>query len=484
MELLIPDSLSQMLKEIGEIGDEKTYLVGGSVRDLLLTRPTSDIDIVVEGNAVKVAEQLKSRWGGSIQTHEEFGTATVSTRNPDYPKIDFVTARRETYKLPGTLPNVEPGTIDDDLMRRDFSINALAMSLDSEHFGTVIDKTCGIEDLESGTIRVLHKKSYSDDPTRIFRACRYAGRYDFSIYETDLSLIKEASPLIAELSGERIRNEMMKVFLEDKEPLIIRELDKLGVFKTIFKEWKISPNCSYAYEIKQNAIAWALKHLEEEQLDLNYLNWITLFGICSFEQMSSYQIEAISYRLVLDHHLHRIYRKNQKIIHEGDNESKIREVFETSDIDLSGITLFGFVNGKWCIVDSENEETYVYDASSIFKVNTLLTAYRTLSNNLKNLTVNVLNSDLYRLLRPYPLETLVLALHDTSFPDVSRKSIVHFLLVLRNVPPIITGNDLIEWGEKPGKSFETLLWYLFAAQLDGKIDSKNDAYTLYKKHRI
>lgn len=482
MELIIPESLSHKLKDIGEIGGTNAYLVGGSVRDMLLGWPTIDIDIVVEGDAINVAEQLKTFWDGTIQIHHQFGTATVTTTDSSYPNIDFVSARRETYKLPGTLPNVELGTLDDDLMRRDFSINALAMCLDPNRFGKVIDRTGGIEDLEKGIIRVLHEKSFMDDPTRIFRACRYAGRYDFSIYDTDQSLIDDALPLIAELSGERIRNELVKIFLEEKEPLIVRELDRLGIFKTLFREWKISPNFLSAYEIKQNAIAWSLEHLDDEGLNLNHINWITLFGFYSFQGMQPFQIEAISFRLVLDYQLPRICKINQKKEHESD-DTKIRNVFDKSEIDLSENTLIEFFNGKWCIVDFENEKTFVYDGVSIFDVNTPLTTYRKLSNILLNITGNITNSDIYKLLTPFPLETLVLAHHDTSFSDVNRESIVHFLLVLRKVSPIITGDDLIEWGEKPGKSFETLLWDLFAAQLDGKVNSKDDAYMLYQTYQ-
>ncbi len=480
MELLIPKSLSKILMDIGGIGGTNAYLVGGSVRDMLLKRPTIDIDIVVEGDAIKVADQLKTLWNGSIQIHHQFGTATVKTTHPTYRNIDFVSARRETYKLPGTLPNVELGTLDDDLMRRDFSINALAMCLDSERFGKVIDRTGGIEDLEKGTVRVLHEKSFIDDPTRIFRACRYAGRYGFNIYENDISLIEEALPHIAEVSGERIRNEMIKVFLEDKELIIIRALDKLGVFKTLFRGWKNSPNFSSANEIKLNAIVWSIEHLEDEGFNLNHINWIALFGFCSFQGMQPFQIEAISFRLVLDYELHRICKINHKTKHESD-ETEVRNVFDKSEIELSENTLIDFFNGKWCIVDSENEKTFIYDGVNIFCVNTPLTTYRKLSDILLNITDNTANSDIYKLLTPFPLETLILAYQDPSISDVNRMAIGHFLLVLRKVSPIITGDDLIKWGEKPGKSFKTLLWDLFAAQLDGMVNSKSDAYMLYQE---
>ena len=219
----IPKPILDLLHEIGEVGGEGTYLVGGFVRDLLLQRPSLDIDIVVEGDAIRVANAMCDRWKGTLEVHPQFGTATVTPENVNLPKVDFVTARRETYQDSGTLPIVEQGTITDDLHRRDFSINALAMCLDTNAFGTIVDKTNGMEDLEAGIIRVLHKQSFIDDPTRIFRAARYAGRYGFRIAETDTVLIQKALPVLSQLSGERIRNEIDRLLLEELSLIHISE---------------------------------------------------------------------------------------------------------------------------------------------------------------------------------------------------------------------------------------------------------------------
>ena len=132
----IPKPILNLLYEIGEIAGKNAYLVGGFVRDLLLKRPSLDIDIVVEGDAIRVAETMCNQWNGTLETHSQFGTATVTPENIDLPKVDFVTARRETYQGAGTLPIVQRGTITDDLCRRDFSINALAMCLDLNAFGS------------------------------------------------------------------------------------------------------------------------------------------------------------------------------------------------------------------------------------------------------------------------------------------------------------------------------------------------------------
>ena len=169
------------------------------------------------------------RWNGTLEVHPQFGTATVTPENIDLPKVDFVTARCETYQGAGTLPIVQSGTITDDLRRRDFSINALAMRLNINAFGTIVDETGGLADLEAGILRVLHDRSFIDDPTRIFRAARYAGRYDFRIAETDETLIQEALPILPQLSGERIRNEIDRVLLEKRAAKIVEHLTQLGI---------------------------------------------------------------------------------------------------------------------------------------------------------------------------------------------------------------------------------------------------------------
>ena len=135
----IPEPILNLLCEIGEVEGKNAYLVGGFVRDLLLKRPSPDIDIVVEGDAIRVAQAMCDRWSGTLEAHAQFGTATVTPQNTDLPKVDFVTARRETYQGSGTLPIVQSGSITDDLRRRDFSINALAMRLDPTAFCTIVD---------------------------------------------------------------------------------------------------------------------------------------------------------------------------------------------------------------------------------------------------------------------------------------------------------------------------------------------------------
>lgn len=150
------------------------YLVGGAVRDLLLGRPTLDLDLVVVGDALTLARAAHNLLGGDLTLHEAFGTATLTLA--DGSAIDLITARREHYPTPGALPVVAPGTLDDDLRRRDFTLNALAVALAPENFGALIDPLGGRADLAAGTVRILHGASFRDDPTRLLRALRYAER--------------------------------------------------------------------------------------------------------------------------------------------------------------------------------------------------------------------------------------------------------------------------------------------------------------------
>ena len=468
----IPKPILNLLYDIGEIAGKNAYLVGGFVRDLLLKRPSLDIDIVVEGDAIRVAETMCDQWSGTLEAHSQFGTATVTHGNIDLPKVDFVTARRETYQDAGTLPIVQRGTITDDLHRRDFSINALAMRLDLKAFGTIVDKTGGLQDLEAGIIRVLHNRSFIDDPTRIFRAARYAGRYGFRIAETDDVLIREALPILAQLSGERIRNEIDSVLLEKDAAKIVQHLTQLGVWEIVATDWHISTMFADDFKKAELAITWASAHLTDEMFQPERVRWMTLFGA----DMPIYQIEAISFRLVLEHQLQRLISRTQAMKRGVSLEEVTVPAFEKLGFPLSENISVEHQNGMWCIIDTDNMKTYVCGDGTLYRVQTPLTAYRQLKQTLTALKAAVKPSEVYQLLKPYPIEALALGYADTVVPEWKRKKIRDYLLNLRKTQPFMTGDDLIALGEKPGKAFETVLSELFAAQLDGKITTKSEAF--------
>ena len=159
------------------------YLVGGTVRDILLGEPNFDVDVAVEGDAVAFAEALAQALDGRVRAHRKFGTAVVLYGDDGRGRVDVVTARTEFYDAPAALPTIEHATIREDLHRRDFTINAMAVSLKGEDFGRLVDPFGGRRDLERRTIRVLHNLSFIDDPTRIFRAVRYESRLGFAMNE-------------------------------------------------------------------------------------------------------------------------------------------------------------------------------------------------------------------------------------------------------------------------------------------------------------
>ena len=424
-----------------------------------------------------VAKTMQQRWNAKLHVHPQFGTATVTPANSNLPKIDFVTARRETYETAGALPIVAPGTLTDDLHRRDFTINTLAMRLDKQTFGTLVDKTGGREDLEKGIVRVLHPRSFTDDPTRIFRACRYAGRYGFRIANTDARLIQEARFVLAQLSGERIRNELDRILLEENAPRILQRLAELNVYDTIFTGWKIPPDVATDFQTAQRAIAWASKHLTDGEFQSERVRWMAFFG----SHTPIYQIEALSFRLVLPHQLRRLVSRTQAAQRNVSLEKVTPAVFETLGFPVSPHASIEYQNGKWCIVDADVQNgigtTYVCGEGNLYRVATPLTAYTQLKEALVPLQKRMKPSEIYRLLKPYPIEALVLASIDTTTPEWKREHIKNYLLVLRNVPPLITGDDLIQLGKKPSSAFETQLWELFAAQLDGEINNKEEAHS-------
>jgi tRNA nucleotidyltransferase (CCA-adding enzyme) len=212
------------------------YMVGGAVRDLAMGRRLSDFDLIVEGDAIALAHSLASQHGGGVTAHTKFGTAKWFLPEPlkaGHDTLDLISARSETYRHPAALPTVAWGSITDDLLRRDFTINAMAIRLDSSHFGELRDDLHGMQDLEQGLIRVLHAGAFVDDPTRMYRAVRYAARYGFRVVEETQALIPAALPYVQKLSAQRIRHELDLILDEPNAMSMLRQLDELGLLAAI-----------------------------------------------------------------------------------------------------------------------------------------------------------------------------------------------------------------------------------------------------------
>jgi tRNA nucleotidyltransferase (CCA-adding enzyme) len=214
-------------------GYDGVYLVGGTVRDILLGEPNFDVDIAVEGDAIALARSLADALGGRLRAHGKFGTAVVLYG--DGQRVDVVTARTEFYAAPAALPSVEHATIREDLFRRDFTINAMAASLRGEDFGALIDPFGGRRDLAAGTIRVLHNLSFIDDPTRMFRAVRYEARHGFAMDEHTLRLARGCIEmgLVGDLSSARLRDELIALLEEEEAERALVRLGELGADRAV-----------------------------------------------------------------------------------------------------------------------------------------------------------------------------------------------------------------------------------------------------------
>ncbi len=209
-------------------GQAAAWLVGGAVRDLLLGADSVDLDVAIEGDARETARTLAERLGGSVREHERFGTATVTA---DGLSVDLAATRSERYPHPGALPEVEPASLDEDLARRDFSVNAMAAALDPARLGELRDPHGGRADLDAGVIRILHPDSFLDDPTRLLRAVRYAARLGFALDPETEQRAREAieAGALATVSGPRIRDELLDLLAESAVAAALEQMRELGL---------------------------------------------------------------------------------------------------------------------------------------------------------------------------------------------------------------------------------------------------------------
>jgi tRNA nucleotidyltransferase (CCA-adding enzyme) len=275
------------------------YMVGGIVRDLLLGRANLDIDLVVEGEAPTLARALVGKYEGKATVHSRFGTAKWDIREsriwkgkfaadnsprsglPNF--LDLVSARSETYKHPASLPTVKMGKIEDDLQRRDFTINTLAIRLDSSYFGDLRNDYGGDEDLRHGSIRVLHDRSFIDDPTRIYRAIRYEQRFGFKVVDETLALIPEASALMVKLSPQRIRHELDLILEEPNKALILARLADLNLLKIIHAALPWDESVQIRFQAKRRP--GLIKGRDDNRLTA-WLLWLLALSDRQFESLN------------------------------------------------------------------------------------------------------------------------------------------------------------------------------------------------------
>jgi tRNA nucleotidyltransferase (CCA-adding enzyme) len=256
-----------LLRTIGEIAEENgytAYAVGGFVRDLLLRIKNLDLDIVVEGDGIKFAKKLAAHFGGAVRTHEKFSTALVIM--PDGFNIDVATARLEYYEYPAAMPTVELSSLKLDLYRRDFTINAMAINLNPEKFGTLVDFFNCQTDIKERRIRVLHNLSFVEDPTRIFRAIRFEQRMGFTIGKHTEKLLKNAVKmnLFNRFFGNRCFTELKLIFSEENPIPAIRRMAEFDLLKFILPGLKFDKRMERNLAETQRAMDWyKLLYLDE-----------------------------------------------------------------------------------------------------------------------------------------------------------------------------------------------------------------------------
>jgi tRNA nucleotidyltransferase (CCA-adding enzyme) len=279
------------LLQIGKLGDNLGYsvfMVGGIVRDLLLGIPNLDLDIVVEEDAIKFAHYFCQKVKGKIKTHQKFKTAVVIL--PNGIKIDFASARREFYEFPAALPEVEFASIKKDLYRRDFTINAMAIQLNQEKFGKLLDFFGGQRDLELKKIRILYSLSFTEDPARIIRAVRFEKRYNFTMENSTEKFLRKAvkEGLITRIRKKRLSEEFL-IILQERDPVkILKRMDELEILAGIIPNLSISPDLIDRFIKIENFVrSWSKKFPDERiNKSILYLFYFLLFSQLDIKSIS------------------------------------------------------------------------------------------------------------------------------------------------------------------------------------------------------
>ena len=276
----LPDNLYNLVRKIGEVADRvgvNAYIVGGFVRDLILGRKNYDIDIVVEGDATLFAKQIGRELGAKVHTFDRFKTATLIF--PNGTRIDMASARTEVYRAPGAFPEVDMAPLKKDLFRRDFTINTLAIKINSSDFGRLIDFFGGLKDIKDRKIRVLHSLSFVEDPTRILRALRFATRYRFELGRHTEKLLKMAveRKLFKTVEGQRIYHELKQIMLEDNPLRVLLKLEKYGILKELFPGLNWNRHKKDLFERVRKLVNWHKLTFPNRETDYHLVYFGALF---------------------------------------------------------------------------------------------------------------------------------------------------------------------------------------------------------------
>ncbi|MDH5639128.1 MAG: CBS domain-containing protein, partial [Nitrospinota bacterium] len=416
-DLLHPRRL-EILEHAALAGDElgyPVYVAGGFVRDLLLRAPSTDMDFVTEGDGVALAAALARRIGGRSHSHLKFKTAVVV--GPDGGKLDVATARIEYYPHPAALPVVEHGALRNDLYRRDFSINAMAVRLNGPKPGVLMDYFGGQLDLKNHAIRVLHNLSFVEDPTRAFRAVRFESRFGFSMGKQTLALLENAARnlLFNRLSGERMITEIVMILMERHPALAVARLKELNLLKFIHPRIRFDSSQERVMDRLEEILAWH---------DLSFPHkparrWL-LFLMALMDTLDT----------------------------EGLQE--MREAYKSSQhvVELAARSLAKLEKGAGII-------------GSVARRIPPPSAAR----------------EAFRGMEEEPL----LYLAATSEEDGMRQLVTRYISTVRETAPLLKGEDLLKLGLEPSRRLGQILEKVFKAQLDGEVDGRDQALALARQ---
>ena len=307
----LPADIFSVLELAGQIAEELdsiVYCVGGYVRDLFLQVPNFDVDLVVEGDGRELATRLAERLGGKIRIHERFGTAAVLLKEGT--KIDVATARTEYYEFPAALPMVEKSSIREDMYRRDFTINTMALCLNPNKFGDLIDYFGGRKDIQNRYIRILYNLSFVEDPTRILRAIRFEQRYKFTIETDTFRFARDAieRSMLGKLSYKRIMHEFILI-LSEKDPLsALERMKETGVWKYILPEVKLEE----MNKIPVRRIPIVMGWWETRYYGRKVQAWL-VYILVIFSKLTSEQVSGVLNRYHLDKYAQRCIEDSAQV---------------------------------------------------------------------------------------------------------------------------------------------------------------------------
>ena len=416
----LPPETVQLLEQLGQAGDElgmAVHAVGGFVRDLLLELPNLDIDITVEGDGIFFAETFGARHGCRVRPHEAFGTAVVVF--PDGRKLDVASTRLEYYESPGVLPTVERASLRHDLYRRDFTINTLALCLNSQRFGRLLDFFGGQKDLQERMVRVLHNLSFVEDPTRVFRAVRFEQRLNFQIDPHTEGLLRSAvrAGLVERVGGKRLFGELLHILKEQEPARAVSRMAQLGLLPCIHPQLRFGLDTEQLFSEVERVLAWyQLLYLEQPVEP-----W-TVWFLALTDRLDSPRYLETCQRLAMPTRLmERLF---------GQRHRSLRR---------------------------------------------LQTMRQTVARSHE-----VKNSQLFAWLQGMPVELLLYGLA-RSGRDELRRLVSHYLTYLSTIRPQVSGTELQELGVARGPAIRRLKERLLSARLDGLIASKDEELELAKK---